>query len=598
MKGIRLTALIIMTLMTLCLNAQELDIRHLSDTHSIIRISTDKKFLLLPVQESVSNAKVRVLIDTRFERSFNIRLAEEKIDYYVPFDLSAYKKHAILLDVIQDSGRESKRELTDDICWNSMKCSDSFDTGNREKYRPAYHFSPLYGWMNDPNGLVYKDGEYHLFYQYNPYGSLWGNMTWGHAVTKDFVRWTHLDPAIFGNELGDVFSGSAIVDKDNVSGFGAGAIIAMYTSAGINQTQSIAYSTDNGRTFNIYEKNPVITSDIVDFRDPKMFFDEQTNEWKVVIASGQEVRFYTSKNLKDWTYESSFGTGYGNHKGVWECPDLLRVKVAGSNEEKYVLILNINPGGPFGGSATQYFVGNFDGHKFTCESKPETTKWMDYGKDHYATVTWSNAPENRKIALAWMSNWQYANAVPTQQFRSANSIPRELSLIKDNGEYYLYSYPVKEMEMTRGKALVDKQIITSNQVKRQTIDQAGDTYEIILSSETPIKGQLSITLSNHTKEEVEMIYDTDRKSFTMDRTGSGDTGFSKDFPIPTTAPVHQTTNFELRLLVDRCSIEAFADQGSVAMSNLVFPSTPYNIIEISGNEKNKIRLTVYPLNIK
>ena len=596
MKGIRL--IIIMFFTSLCLNAQELDIRHLSNTHSIVKISTDKQFLLLPVQESVSNANVRVLINTHFKQSFNIRLAEDKIDYYVPFDLSTYKQQAVLLDIIQDSGRESKRDLADNICWNSMKCSDTFDTTNREKFRPAYHFSPLYGWMNDPNGLVYKDGEYHLFYQYNPYGSLWGNMTWGHAVTKDFVHWTHLKPAIFRNELGDVFSGSAIVDKDNVSGFGVGTIIAMYTSAGTNQTQSIAYSTDNGRTFKIYEKNPVITADIVDFRDPKMFFDQQTNEWKVIIASGQEVRFYASKNLKDWTYESSFGKEYGNHEGVWECPDLLRIKVAGSNEEKDVLILNINPGGPFGGSATQYFIGHFDGHRFICESKPETTQWMDYGKDHYATVTWSNAPDNRKIALAWMSNWQYANAVPTQQFRSANSVPRELSIIKENGAYYLCSYPVKEMEMIREKALVKKLFTTNNRVKEQTIRNLGDAYEIILSSETPIKGQLTITLSNNAKEKVEMMYDADRQSFAMDRKESGETGFSKDFPVSTTAPLHSTEHFELRILVDRCSIEAFVNRGAVSMSNLVFPSSPYQTIGISGNEKNQIHLTVYPLNIK
>ena len=579
------------------LYAQEIDVRHLSDSHTMIRVSADKKFILLPIQESAPEARIKVLIDTRLEHTIQARLAVEKVDYFVPFNLSPYKGKQVLFDLTQHAGRESKRTIADNVCWKELKYSDSFDTTNREKFRPDYHFTPAYGWMNDPNGMVYKDGEYHLFYQYNPYGSMWGNMTWGHAVTTDLTHWTHLEPAIFANELGAVFSGSAIVDKNNVAGFGKDAIIAMYTSAGTNQTQSLAYSNDNGRTFKIYEKNPVITSDIPDFRDPKLFFDEQTNEWKVIIASGQEVRFFTSKNLKDWTYESSFGLGYGNHDGVWECPDLVKVKVQGSNETKDVLLLNINPGFPFGGSATQYFVGRFGGHRFICDSKPEITKWMDYGKDHYATVTWSNAPNNRVIALAWMSNWQYANNIPTQQFRSANSVPRDLSLFKYEGEHYLCSSPSPELLSLREKSWLNKRVTVAKREYAYTFKKDIPTYEIVLSADAPIS-TTQVCLSNDLGEKVLMTYDASKKTFSMNRDKSGDVSFSKDFPIVTTAPAYIDNGFELRILVDRCSIEAFLNNGRTAMTNLVFPTKPYNRLSVTSERANKVNIQVYPLNNK
>ena len=569
--------------------AQEINVRHLSDTHAMVTISTDKQYLLLPIQELAPNARIKILADLDLQQNIDVRLAIDKTDYFVPLKLSSLKGKDILLDITHPKGKEN-------CCWKELKCSDSFDTTNREKFRPDYHFTPAYGWMNDPNGMVYKDGEYHLFYQYNPYGSMWGNMTWGHAVTTDLTHWKHLEPAIYTNELGAVFSGSAIVDKNNDAGFGKGAIIAMYTSAGVNQTQSIAYSTDNGRTFKIYEKNPVITSDIPDFRDPKMFFDEQTNEWKVIIASGQEVRFYTSKNLKNWTYESSFGLGYGNHDGVWECPDLVKVKVQGSNEVKDVILLNINPGCPFGGSATQYFVGHFDGHRFICDSKQEVTKWMDYGKDHYATVTWSNAPDNRVIALAWMSNWQYANNVPTMQFRSANSVPRDLSLFKQDGELYLCSSPSPELLSLRGKAWINKRVNVSKKGYSYTLKNSPDTYEIVLSIPTTLS-TTQIRLSNDLGEKVLMTYDARTKSFSMNRNESGEVSFSKDFPIVTTAPVFDDHGaLQVRLLIDRSSIEAFLNDGRTAMTNLVFPTKPYNHVTISCEKACAMNIQVYPLN--
>ena len=399
----------------------------LGENHAMLRVEQGTKYLLLPVQEKEENAHIAVL-DGRNEmvKRLNVRLAVDKVDYYVPLEI----EQAQLLDITFHGDRRTTGAVKDFACWKEMKYSDTFDTTNREKYRPAYHHTPLYGWMNDPNGMFYKDGLWHLYYQYNPYGSQWENMTWGHSTSKDLIHWEAQPLAIEPDWLGAVFSGSAIVDRNNTAGFGRNAVIAMYTSAGAAQTQSIAYSADGGQTFTKYAGNPVITFNAPDFRDPKVFWYEASSngennggKWIVVLAVGQEVQFYSSTNLKEWKYESSFGRQYGNHDGVWECPDMLCFG------DKWVLLLNINPGGPFGGSATQYFVGTFDGRSFTCEDTPSETKWMDYGKDHYATVTFHNAPEGRIVALPWMSNWQYANQVPTRQFRSANGLPRDLGLV-------------------------------------------------------------------------------------------------------------------------------------------------------------------------
>ncbi|MBR4740353.1 MAG: DUF4980 domain-containing protein [Bacteroidales bacterium] len=560
--------------------AQNLEISHLSDSQTLVRVNGKDRYVLLPVQENAPEANLKVLADAALQQTIDVRLATDQVDYFVPLDLSVWAGKNILLDITMTQGRGFRRDPSDDVCWEEMKTSAVFDSANREAFRPAYHFSPAYGWMNDPNGMVYKDGLWHLFFQYNPYGSVWGNMTWGHAVTKDLVHWEQWDNAIVPNALGAVFSGSAVVDKDNVSGFGHDAIVAMYTSAGASQTQSLAWSNDGGKTFQVYGKNPVITGEVPDFRDPKMFWDEQTRQWKVVLAAGQEVQFWSSDNLKDWTYESSFGQTYGNHNGVWECPDLVQI------DGKWVLLLNINPGGPFGGSATQYFVGSWDGHRFTCDDLATVTRWMDYGKDHYATVTWSNAPDGRVVALAWMSNWQYANAVPTQQFRSANSVPRDLSLIKRGKEYILKSTPSSEVEALRGEA-VRKQL---SKADVSLFDQPRGTYELLLSFTAPKSGTVSFILSNAKGENVVLSYDLNQKTFAMNRRGSGQVKFSKYFAAETIAPTLPGKKVTLRLLVDNCSIEAFGDD--FCMTNLVFPSEPYNTLSTDGE---KIDVTVYPL---
>ncbi|MBF1643080.1 MAG: DUF4980 domain-containing protein [Prevotella sp.] len=528
----------------------------LSQNHAIKRVITSDKYILLPVEEDENNAHIRVIKDNQVVKEFNCKLAINKTDYSVPLDISEYGGD-VLLDIQFSGDKRSIGLINNFVCWKDIKATNVFDSKNREKFRSIYHHTPVYGWMNDPNGMFYKDGVWHLYYQYNPYGSQWENMTWAHSTSTDLIHWKNHGEVIQPDALGTIFSGSSVVDKENTAGFGKDAVVAFYTSAGAAQTQSIAYSTDNGETFKKYVNNPILTSDVPDFRDPNVFWNEEVKQWNLILAAGQQMNIYSSKNLKDWKFESSFGEGYGNHGGVWECPDLLKMG------DKWVLICNINPGGPFGGSATQYFVGSFDGHKFTCESKPEVTKWMDYGKDHYATVSFSNAPDGRIVVLPWMSNWQYANQVPTQQFRSANGLPRDLGLYSYNGEDYVSVKPSPE-------------VFAAFEKKPSGRLQPAAYIEV-----TNIKSNASIVLSNDKGERVTMVYDGKNATFSMDRTESGVTDFHSDFKAKTVAPTNGVIK-SMQIFIDRCSIEAFDTEGKVAMTNLVFPSKPYDKIIVKG----------------
>ena len=565
MKKKLVTALIALGC-TMTIQAQE--VQFLSNNHSLYRINSEnqsKKYLLLPVQESAEVSNIKVIGGSRQLKTLNVRLANNHIDYYVPLCLQEFdNEKGLMLDVHVNGTYRTDGGISTFSCWKNMSFSDTFDMKNREQYRPVYHHTPAYGWMNDPNGMFYKDGVWNLYFQHNPYGSQWENMTWGHSTSTDLVHWKFQGDPVQPDALGTVFSGSAVVDKENTSGFGKGAVIALYTSAGESQTQSMVYSTDNGKTFTKYEGNPVITSNVPDFRDPHMFWNEDIKKWNMILAAGQHMEIYTSDNLKDWKLESSFGETYGNHGGVWECPDLMKMKVRGTNKEKWMLICNINPGGPFGGSATQYFIGNFDGHKFTCESKPEVTKWMDYGKDHYATVTFDNAPEGRRVAIAWMSNWQYANQVPTLQYRSGNSIPRDLGLFEYKGETYCSVVPSPEMTAARSK---------------KATKALSESCEMVVN----LKGNATITLSNDKGEKVVMLYDAKAETFSMDRTKSGKMDFSKDFAATTKAPTYGKIS-QLRIFIDKSSIEAFDAEGKMAMTNLVFPTKPYNKVTVKGGK--------------
>lgn len=477
---------------------------------------------------------------------------------------------AMLLSVTACSNRKPAVHLTD------------------EPFRSVYHHTPEANWMNDPNGMFYDEanGVWHLYYQHNPFGTTWGPMHWGHATSTDLLTWEEHPIVLYPDSIGTIFSGSAVIDKNNTAGFGENAIVAIFTqSERIGQHQSIAYSTDGGYTFTKYEGNPVLMGDIADFRDPKVTWDG--DHWLMTLACQQEIRFYASPDLKNWEYLSSFGKDLGAHGGVWECPELIKLKMTNDQMvNKFVLLVSINPGGPFGGSATQYFVGDWDGRTFSVCQRSDLSaersnsanglsgvaghevNWLDYGKDNYSTFTFHNSPDGRLVAIGWMSNWQYAEVVPTVAFRSQNTIARDLFLFTDDeGEFRLGSVPSLESMALRGE-------------ETRYLPDAG-----IVELELDGKQDALITLSNDKGEKVVMNLDVHRRTFSMDRTASGDCSFSHDFAARTVAPLFiKRDTYKVLLFIDHCSIEAFDAEGAWSMTNLVFPSEPYNHLDVQGGE--------------
>lgn len=459
-----------------------------------------------------------------------------------------------------------------------------------EAYRPQFHFSPPSQWMNDPNGMVYLDGEYHLFYQYYPDSTVWGPMHWGHAISEDMVHWEHLPVALFPDEFGYIFSGSAVVDHNNTSGLGTTenpAMVAIYTyhdpvgekaKRDDYQTQGIAYSTDRGRTWTKYQNNPVLKNPgIKDFRDPKVSWIESkdgTGQWIMALAVLDRISFYSSPNLIDWVLESDFNPSWGAYGGVWECPDLFPLTTA-EGEKKWVLLVSINPGGPNGGSATQYFIGDFDGSNFIVESTE--VKWLDYGADNYAGVTWSNIPETdgRTLMVGWMSNWLYANVVPTENWRSAMTVPRTLELVKKGDDFLVASKPVKELEKLRS---------SSETATGESITLKEELVELELM---PKANDFSIEFSNSSNEKV--IISKIGDVLTFDRTQSGKMDFSGEFAKVHQAPIALEKIESVRIFLDRSSLELFVNGGELALTELLFPNSPYDKVRLVGfTEESKI----------
>ena len=460
-----------------------------------------------------------------------------------------------------------------------------------EPYRPQFHFSPPTHWMNDPNGLVYHQGVYHLFYQYYPEDIVWGPMHWGHAISKDMITWEHKPIALYPDDLGLIFSGSAVVDVTNSSGFGTEenpplvAIFTYHLMAGEKagrkdfQTQGIAYSLDNGDTWVKYAGNPVIgNKDIKDFRDPKVFWHEDSNQWILTLVAGDHAKFYRSSNLKDWELISEFGIDKGDHGGVWECPDLFKLKVEGTNEEKWVLLVSINPGAPNGGSGTQYFVGDFDGTSFTTEQTE--SKWIDLGRDNYAGVTYNNAPNNERIFIGWMSNWDYARTKPTEVWRSAMTLPRIISLHKDDSGYFTKNYPLSQLSTISSEEYAQETI--SLETPFELSDDNFNASEI--SFQTNLSEPLQLTFSNNLGEKVVFKMDPVNSELSFDRTQSGLTNFDEKF-----APSIQKQNYlvknenvEVRVILDASSVEIFVANGRYVFTNQIFPETPYTNLTISG----------------
>ena len=466
----------------------------------------------------------------------------------------------------------------------------------KEPHRPQYHFSPEANWMNDPNGMVFYDGEYHLFYQYYPDSTVWGPMHWGHAVSPDMVRWEHLPIALYPDSLGYIFSGSAVIDYDNTSGLGSSdnppmvAVFTHHDTAGERantktyQVQSIAYSLDKGRTFTKYHGNPVVTNPgIKDFRDPKVIWHEESRRWVMMFAAYDKAMIYTSPDLKEWTYASEFGIE--GDRRLWECPDIFPIQVEGSEEEKWILITSIQKEGPNGGTATSYFIGDFDGTRFI--GAPSDQRWMDYGTDNYAMVTWSKdrSDDQRVLALGWMSNWQYAQRVPTHPWRSAMTLPRVLTLHKTSDENYeLRSNPVEELEALEVNTRQFKS--TKDQSAQIILVDTNDvyTYRIGFQLDKPITETFTLRLSNRIGEYIDLGYDPRADQYFLDRTHAGKSDFSDLFAARHTAPaLSKSRRVNVEVYIDHSSIELFLDDGRVVMTDIYFPSEPLSKIELIGN---------------
>lgn len=499
-------------------------------------------------------------------------------------------------------------------CKNNMEKKDSKEiaaneiSAEEQLYRPNFHFTPKANWMNDPNGMFYLNGTYHLYYQYYPDGNVWGPMHWGHATSTNMIAWEEQPIAIYPDDLGLIFSGSAVVDVNNTSGFGKDGIVpivAMYTYHNMKgeqageldfQTQAIAYSLDEGMTWVKYDKNPVIpNSGIKDFRDPKVIWDADHSKWIMTLAAGDKVLFYSSLNLREWILESSFGAAFGQHDGMWECPDLFPIKVSGQDETKWVLLVSINPAAPNGGSGTQYFVGDFDGQKFTLDTdfkqqlQQDSAVWLDYGRDNYAGVTWSNIPkkDGRKLFIGWMSNWEYARDVPTETWRSAMTIPRELKLKKNEKEFVLSSAPVTELSKYVSKTIVKETLTVNNQktiITKSEIDLS--RVRIQLEMNHLKSDKYDFTFQNSFGDRLSFGIDNIKKQYYLNRQNSGKVTFSDKFANTISkAPIKNPSNMlKIEVLVDKTSIEVFYNDGETIMTEIFFPNEPFEAFSINTSD--------------
>jgi fructan beta-fructosidase len=474
-----------------------------------------------------------------------------------------------------------------------------------EPHRPLFHFTPDSMWMNDPNGMVYFDGVYHLFYQHYPDSTVWGPMHWGHATSTDMVRWDHQPIALYPDELGYIFSGSAVVDYNNSSGFGTNdnsPLVAIFTyhnpvfekeSPLKTESQGIAFSLDKGKNWTKYNGNPVLLSPgIKDFRDPKVRWHEASERWIMTLAVTDHINFYTSPDLKNWILVSEFGKGIGAHGGVWECPDLFPMKVREGNMELWVLLVSINPGGPNGGSSTQYFIGSFDGQRF--EPIDTEIRWIDYGPDNYAGVTWSNTGE-RTLFIGWMSNWMYANVVPTSRWRSAMTVARELTLEELEEGWSLSTLPVSELStlftdnQQIGRTEVQKNLNLSDKVTFPTV-----TYQ--LDMELLATHDFKFVLHNAQANRVSIVYEKASNTFTIDRSRSGDTSFSNAFGKKSKAArLSKSTEMKVKLVVDVASLELFVDHGSTVMTATYFPDQVLDQISVETEDNLTIQQLEFSL---
>ena len=456
----------------------------------------------------------------------------------------------------------------------------------QEAFRPAYHFTPELNWMNDPNGLVYFAGEYHLFYQHNPLENEWGHMSWGHAVSKDLLHWEHL-PIALRDEYGVMmFSGSAVIDTRNSSGFGTREkppMVAIFTGHSQDrQTQDLAFSNDRGRTWTKYAGNPVLDVGEKDFRDPKVFWSEPTMRWVMVVslAAKKQLQFFESTDLKKWDLLSEFGPAGTPNKLNWECPDVFELPIEDEpGKTRWVLKADMGNGAIAGGSGGEYFTGVFDGSKFVADST--TSQWVDFGRDFYAPVSWSDIPtsDGRRIWIGWMNNWETC-LNPTNPWRSAMSIPREMTLRRIDGTLRLCQKPVRELQLLREKMVEIKDRSLNNEPL--SVDVRGQQLEIILEVKPELGTEFGVRVLKGKEEQTVVGYSTKSRSVFVDRTKSGNVSFHPAFSGRHAGPLelNDQGNIRLQIFVDACSVEVFGNGGESVITDLVFPDPNSNVVEL------------------
>ncbi|MCS1408303.1 MAG: Levanase [Verrucomicrobia subdivision 3 bacterium] len=476
--------------------------------------------------------------------------------------------------------------------WDIGRLSDYRKTEQyyRERYRPQFHFTPEMHWMNDPNGMVYFRGEYHLFYQHNPHGNTWGHMSWGHAVSSDMVHWKHLPMGVHEEYGVMIFSGSAVVDWRNTSGFGNGSeppLIAIYTGHGHGkQTQDIAYSNDRGRTWTKYAGNPVIDLNEKDFRDPKVMWHEPSDQWVMVVAMANDlyIQFYGSTNLRDWTLLSKFGPAGAKGKPNWECPDLFELPIEGEQgETRWVLEVDMGSQAIAGGSGGEYFIGHFDGREFKAEHSLDMVRWIDYGRDFYASVSWSDVPESdgRRLWLAWMNNWQTA-ILPTHPWRGAMSLPRSLALRRTPDGLRMVQHPVKELESLRGGQIrLDRTLLSSGTMSLAALGISGNQVEMVAEFEIMAGTEFGLRISKGDGEQTVVGYDVADEMMFVDRTHSGEVDFHPAFAGRHAGPLPPDDGLvRLHIFVDVSSVEVFGNHGYTVITDRIFPDPASQIIEL------------------
>jgi fructan beta-fructosidase len=537
-------------------------------------IQAKKKWLLIPAEDSEISSLLSIV-----NNNHNILGVEQKItpartriDYYVPIDISNFKGQSLTIHI---SGVDKKDLICKNICQE-----DEYTFKYDEPYRQLWHMTPHFGWANDPNGMVYFNKTYHIAYQHNPYGTRHNNMHWGYAVSKDLVHWENRPLIIAPDTLGSIFSGSSIVDVNNTAGFGENAIIAIYTSAVGNnyerQRQCIAYSTDYGRSFIKHDGNPILSDPSrIDFRDPKVSW--VNNQWIMSLATGQTISFFRSEDLKHWEKLSEFGEGTGSHKGIWECPDLIRLSYKG--QEKWVLLVSINPGGPHGGSATQYFIGRFDGKNFIADTM-DYPLWLDAGADNYAGVTFNNIPD-KAVFIGWMSNWLYSNETPTFFFRNGMTMPRELFLKHDGQKVILASKPAPDIYQACN-LITEEQAMKINDVGSidQLLQNNNGAYRIDFTLIPRGNGKFGFKLINNLNEHADFMIDTNEGTISLDRSKSGLVSFHPEFARkPIISSIVKKNMYKMELFIDKQSAELFINDGDLVFTNTLFPATVYNKIQ-------------------